>query len=119
MNMKPAHKFWMAILGKVVDGVPKPTPEYKFLPDRQFLFDFCWVKEKVAVEIEGGEFIPGGGRHQRARGFTKDCEKYNLAQENGWIVLRYTGQMVQNNSQDCLRQVARVLKQRGAGDGDD
>ncbi len=43
---------------------------------------------KIAVEFEGGIYI--GGRHIRGRTYSRDCEKYNLAQINGFIVLRYT-----------------------------
>lgn len=69
-----------------------PVREYKFHPTRKWRFDFAWPDEKVAVEIEGG--IWGGGRHTRGSGYTKDCEKYNVAVVMGWRVLRLTSPMI-------------------------
>lgn len=73
---------------------PDFEEEYKFLDDRRFRFDFAWPDRKVAVEIEGGVY--SSGRHTRGAGFTKDCEKYNLATLNGWSVYRFTTEMVKN-----------------------
>ena len=75
-------------------GLPAPVREHRFAPPRRFRFDFAWPDRMLAVEVEGGEFVPGGGRHQRRSGFTRDAEKYNLAQRLGWTVLRYTGTQV-------------------------
>jgi len=68
--------------------VPPPQQEYKFHDKRKFRFDFAWIDEKLAVEIEGGVWIQG--RHTRGSGYVKDMEKYNLAAEAGWRVLRFT-----------------------------
>lgn len=64
------------------------TPEYKFLENRKFRFDFAIPSKKIAIEIEGGVF--SGGRHTRGVGYINDMEKYNLAAVNGWAVLRFT-----------------------------
>lgn len=55
----------------------------------------------VAVEVEGltswGKNRDGSmrlGRHQSARGYAADCEKYAAALVEGWRVLRVTGAMV-------------------------
>jgi hypothetical protein len=71
---------------------PIPVLEYKFHPDRKWRFDFAWVKEKIAVEIEGGCWIKG--RHNRGTGFIGDMSKYNNAVLLGWKVLRYTPQQI-------------------------
>ena len=73
---------------------PPFEEEFKFLPDRRFRFDFAWPDIKVAVEVEGGVY--SSGRHTRGSGYTKDCEKYNLATLNGWSVYRFTTEMVKN-----------------------
>jgi very-short-patch-repair endonuclease len=67
--------------------LPKPEEEFKFDKKRRWRFDFAYPKHKIAIEIEGG--IWTGGRHTRATGFIKDCEKYNRATILGWRVLRY------------------------------
>lgn len=68
----------------------KIIPEYKFAPKRKFRFDFAIILDKhiIGVEHEGG--IYSNGRHTRGTGYAKDCEKYNLATELGYPVLRYT-----------------------------
>lgn len=88
--------------------------EYRFDEERRFRFDFVvWNDEydfnegssRVAVECEGSVWT--GGRHTRGAGFQSDCEKYNLAVERGWRVLRYTMKQIQSG--DALAQIERVL----------
>lgn len=66
----------------------KVVKEYKFLKNRKFRFDIAIPDIMVAIEYEGG--IYQRGRHVSPAGYNRDCEKYNLAQINGWKVLRYT-----------------------------
>ena len=72
--------------------LPKPEREYKFCGWRKWRFDFAWPDQKVAAECEGGHW--SGGRHTRGSGFEKDCEKYNVAQNLGWRVFRFTKSMI-------------------------
>lgn len=88
-------------------GLPMPTPEYKFLPTRRFRFDFCFEKEKVAIELEGGTW--GKSRHTSGRGYEKDCEKYNLATLAGFKVLRFT-----KVNTDTIKLVETLYKQENA-----
>lgn len=74
-------------------GIPDPVSEYRFHPTRKWRFDFAWPDRWVAVEVEGGTW--SGGRHTRGGGFQKDCEKYNNAALLGWIVLRFTKDMIE------------------------
>lgn len=80
--------------------------ELMFHPKRRWKFDFAWMTERIAVEVEGGVF--SGGRHTRGAGFTADCEKYNEAALLGWAVLRVTGNQVKSG--DALRLIERALK---------
>lgn len=63
--------------------------EFKFSPNRKFKAD--WMvsdgKKMCLVEYEG---IKGKSRHTSIGGYSKDCEKYNLAQILGFAVFRYT-----------------------------
>lgn len=81
--------------------------QFKFHDSRRWRSDFrVWrpcpnlgQSEKDAkvclVEIEGvTHYGPNLGRHQTARGYEKDCEKYNAAALLGWTVFRFTGRMV-------------------------
>lgn len=69
-------------------NIPEPVKEHQFWAGRRFRFDFAWVKEKIAVEIEGGIWTQG--RHSRGAGMAKDMEKYNMATKMGWAVFRFT-----------------------------
>lgn len=73
-------------------GIPAPLTEYKFHPKRKFRADFAWPEFMLLVEVEGGQYIRG--RHQSPKGFEADCEKYNLAALEGWVVLRFTTSMI-------------------------
>lgn len=43
---------------------------------------------KLALEIDGGVFLKGGGRHNMGPGYRADCEKLNEAVILGWYVMR-------------------------------
>jgi hypothetical protein len=76
--------------------LPVPEREFRFMPPRRFRFDFAWSEQKVALEVEGGEWI--GGRHTRGAGYTNDCIKYSEAAIRGWKVIRVTGKMIKDGS---------------------
>lgn len=86
--------------------IPVPAREFKFDPDRRWKFDFAWPSPKLAVEVEGGIYM--GGRHVNPVGFTKDCEKYNTANEQGWVVLRYVPEHVKSGY--AVEQINSVYK---------
>lgn len=65
-----------------------PETEFVFAPPRKWRFDYCWPRQKVALEVEGGVWTRG--RHTRGAGFLKDMEKYNEAARLGYLVLRTT-----------------------------
>lgn len=62
--------------------------EYQFYKQRKWRFDYAIPLHKIALEVEGGVWI--GGRHNRAKGFLNDMEKYNTAALLGWRVFRTT-----------------------------
>lgn len=70
--------------------------EFRFHPERKWRFDFAIPEKKIAIEAEGG--IYNNGRHIRADGYNKDCEKYNNATLLGWKVYRFTDIMLKNNT---------------------
>lgn len=84
-----------------------PKREHRFDLCRRFRFDFAFVEDKVAVEVEGGIFV--GGAHVQGARYRRDCEKYNLAVEQGWRVLRYTDREIKNGL--AVQQIERVLGQ--------
>lgn len=76
--------------------LPSPTTEYAFAKSigRRWRFDFAWPALMVACEVEGGTW--SNGAHVRGRHFESDCEKGNEAACMGWLVLRVTGDMVED-----------------------
>lgn len=91
-------------------GLPEPEREHRFAPPRKFRFDFAWPEIKVAIEIDGGQWV--GGRHTRGAGFLRDCEKLNLAALAGWTVLRFSGASVKSG--EAARLTALALSMKGA-----
>jgi len=84
-------------------GLPEPEREYRFHPVRRWRFDFAvrrwrfdfaYPDKMIAIECEGGTW--SGGRHSRGQGFEDDCIKYNTAAIMGWVVLRFTGKLINN-----------------------
>lgn len=83
-------------------GLPIPTLEHQFHPDRKFRFDFSWPTLRVALEVEGGIYTHGA--HGSVSGIRRDMDKYNLAASLGWLVLRVTPQEV------CMLDIVRLIK---------
>jgi very-short-patch-repair endonuclease len=77
-------------------GLPDPVQEFHFAKHlgRRYRADFAYPQFGLLIEVEGGTWTRG--RHTRGGGFEKDCEKYNLAAELGYKVLRFTGAMVED-----------------------
>ena len=75
-------------------GLDGYVREYQAIPGRRFRFDFCWVKERLAVEINGGTYSRGA--HARPLGIKRDYEKGNLAVQFGWRVLQFDADMVKS-----------------------
>ena len=80
--------------------------EQRLIPKRRFRFDFVIAAEMLVIEIEGGTWM-ARSRHTSGKGFQSDCGKYNAVVELGYVVLRYTSDMV--TSGDAAAQVARYL----------
>ena len=75
--------------------------ELEFCAGRRWRFDYAIPEYKIALEVEGGAFKKRryydgdgelvttiGGRHNSAKGFLADMEKYNTATVLGWRLLR-------------------------------
>ncbi len=112
--------WWNMIAG----GQPEPVSQYRFAAHhvglgpgirkrlkaaklQDWKFDFAWIDNKVAVEMEGGTW--SGGAHVRGTGYDKDCKKYNAAQMLGWLVLRFTGTIMDPDPMGCIEMVQTAL----------
>lgn len=76
-------------------GISQPTAEYRFAPPRRWRFDYAWIEQKIALEIDGGA---GFGRHTRREGFIKDQGKRNAAVMRGWGVIHCIPKDVKDGS---------------------
>lgn len=85
----------------------EPRVGYQFHDYRDWAFDLAWPVEGVKLAVE----IDGRGRHQRAQGERRDCQKHNAALEDGWRVLRYPASSVATAKRRALivEQIRRVL----------
>ena len=77
------------LLWRVAQGPPLER-EVRFHASRLWRADFAHLASRTLIEIEGGIFLPGGGRHSRGTGYAKDAEKYLEAVLAGWTVIRLT-----------------------------
>lgn len=107
---------------------PDPIPEYRFVAHhvglgkdirkrvkatgwKDWQADFCWPTHKLIVELEGGT-LPNNekrGRHVRHEGYKNDCLKYNAAQRLGYVVLRYTSDIVMDDFWSILDDISYFL----------
>lgn len=90
-------------------GGPPLVKEYTFSPVRKWRFDRAFIEcdVKIAFEIEGG--VWQGKGHANPYRFEEDCEKYNVAQMNGWKVFRFTPQMLARDPDTFLAPVLSFL----------
>ena len=83
--------------------------EYRFARPRRWRADGALLEQRILYEVDGGAWLPGGGRHTRGAGFEADCEKSNQAQLLGFRVFRFTPSMVYSG------EAIAVLKQAVLG----
>ena len=86
-------------------AAPEPVAEYRFHPERRWRFDWAFPAHLLAVEWNGGQYAPGGGRHNSDR----DREKILAAQALGWRVLQFSNQQWEQDPLGCLAQIHAVL----------
>ena len=98
-------------------GGPELRREFVFHAERKWRADFAHVESRTLIEIEGGIFIAGGGRHNRAAGFIADAEKYLAAFLAGWNVVRLTqAQITAPNIERLIRRIRFDIGTRAYAD---
>jgi very-short-patch-repair endonuclease len=71
---------------------------------RKWRFDF--LIGTVGIEVDGGAFAPGGGRHAS----DADRDKLNHAAALGFRVLRFSPQQIERDPVGCVALVRRALE---------
>lgn len=92
----------------VSDVELSPVPEYHFskVVGRKHRFDWAWPKYRIGVEVDGGGWLPHGGRH----GSDVDREKLNIAASLRWLVFRFSPAMLRQSPMECVNMVLQAIK---------
>jgi very-short-patch-repair endonuclease len=102
----PGERALETHLAQLAPDLPPASREYRFAPHRGYRFDFAWPAQRVACEVDGGQWAAGGGRHAT----DADRDKLNLAAVLGWRVLRFSPAMLARNPDQCVRQIRAALE---------
>ena len=86
-------------------SIPDYVEEHQFHEVRKYRFDWAIPELMIAIEYEG-IFSKKSG-HTTITGYTKDCEKYNLATMKGWKILRYTAKNYKNFPNDLKKMLMK------------
>lgn len=81
--------------------------EFRFNPERKWRADFHLIGTKILIEVEGGIWLGGKGRHTSGKGYLGDMEKYNSAQELGYSVYRYSTEQVKSGK--AIEEIKRLV----------
>lgn len=102
LRLTPASLFEVLLHDASVDGYVK---NYRFhAPASRREIDYAWIELHCGVEIDEETC------HSHWRKQTEDREKGNIALLMGWKLLRFTGSMLQNDSDTCITQLKELLK---------
>jgi very-short-patch-repair endonuclease len=87
---------------------PRMTPEFEFDKHlgRKHRFDWAHIGARVAVEIDGGQWSAGGGRHAK----DADREKLNIAASLRWLVFRFSPDQLKRDPEGCVRLVLMAIQ---------
>jgi hypothetical protein len=90
-------------------GLPAPVDQYVVRTGGQWVsrVDFAWLEAMVVVEIDGYEF------HQGRAPFKEDRRKDRTMELNGWLVLRFTAEDLEEFPELVAEQVRAALIDRG------
>ena len=77
-------------------------------------FDFADIKNRIAVEIDGGIWRGRSGAHTSPAGKIRDNQKGNAATILGWRLLRYS---TKDDMSDFIRDYGLILQSQQQGNG--
>ena len=115
-DLTDSFMYYWRILGDSTEatrehrGIAKHVNKRGKLVMTNHRFDVAFLNERVFIELEGG--TQSRGRHVRAYGYHNDCLKYNLAQLQGWLHLRYTKKAMNDDPDSMIKEILHMLKMR-------
>ena len=77
-------------------------------PGRRYRFDFAFPDEHVGIELQGG--LWSRGAHSRPQGIQRDMNKLNFAALNGWRVLQFSTDDLEDDPDDVINTIRTVLE---------
>lgn len=106
--------FYWRVYAEHTDDLPAPVSEYPdkkrgelpLIEGRKFRVDFAWPDLRIIVEVEGGRWQAGGGRHNS----DSDFDKYNLLTAAGWRVFRVSTQRLESDPASFIAFIAGVVR---------
>ena len=102
-GMVPQYRFCAYLCGGIGRGVRKRLAVAGL---QDWRFDFAWPEKKIAVEIDGGQWMSGGGRHNT----DGDRLKLNTAAVLGWRVIRFSVKTMQDDPIVCIKKIKSILQ---------
>jgi very-short-patch-repair endonuclease len=79
--------------------------QFRICPERRFLADFYFAKQRLVVEVDGGGWT--NGRHSRGYGIERDAEKSALIAAMPARLMRVTPKQINNGS--ALEWILKAL----------
>ena len=103
-----------AVWALLAPDAPAPIAEYRFHGTRRWRFDWAWPLQRIAVEVDGGQFAAfGGGRHNT----DADRTKHNHAAADRWCVLHFSPRQLERDPAGCVELVRQALARVEAMEG--
>lgn len=99
------ERAFKTLLIQLAPDLPAPEYEYRFAPPRKWRFDAAFVDAKVAVEINGGRWKAGGGRHNTP----DDYHKMQVAAALGWRVFPVLPEQLTNDPHTVFQLLREAL----------
>ncbi len=86
-----------------LSDLPRPTRQYRPLPDRNYKLDFAWPDRKIALEVDGAV-------HRIKGTFARSFEREYFLKMAGWTVLHVGGAEVRSGA--ALDWITNILERR-------
>ena len=83
------------------DGIPFRRQA----PIGPYVTDFAWLGGKLLIEIDGGQ-------HNEAAGLSRDAERTNWLERQGFEVMRFWNNDVMRNGAGCQQVIAEAISRR-------
>ena len=80
----------------------QPIRDYPF---ERYKIDLAWPSSLLAIEVDGGQYAAGGGKH----GARADYVKTRRLTMAGWRLLRFTAGEVRDDPLGVIREIQEAL----------